>query len=105
MRNGPEWFLGLGKPNNGGAKVFSVSGHVAKPGNYEIRLGTPFSELLEMAGGVRAGRTLQAVIPGGSSMPVLPGETMLGLTMDSSDERGGGKGCAGRVELGGGRNI
>src|SRR3546814_3208876 len=66
MRNGPEWFLGLGKPNNGGAKVFSVSGHVAKPGNYEVRLGTPFSELLEMAGGMRAGRTLKAVIPGGS---------------------------------------
>ncbi|HET9483291.1 MAG TPA: NADH-quinone oxidoreductase subunit NuoF [Xanthomonadales bacterium] len=82
VRNGAEWFLGLGKPNNGGPKVFSVSGHVAKPGNYEVRLGTPFSELLEMAGGMRAGRKLKAVIPGGSSMPVLPGETMLGLTMD-----------------------
>src|SRR5687767_7823771 len=77
VRNGAEWFLGLGKPNNGGPKVFSVSGHVAKPGNYEIRLGTPFKDLLEMAGGMRGGRKLKAVIPGGSSMPVLPGETML----------------------------
>jgi len=82
MRNGAEWFLGLGKPNNGGPKVFSVSGHVANPGNFEIRLGTPFKDLLDMAGGMRDGRTLKAVIPGGSSMPVLPAEIMLGLTMD-----------------------
>ncbi len=82
IRNGADWFLNLGKPNNGGAKVFSVSGHVNKPGNYEIRLGTPFSELLELAGGVRTGKRIKAVIPGGSSMPVLPGEIMMGLTMD-----------------------
>jgi NADH-quinone oxidoreductase subunit F len=82
MRKGGEWFLDLGKPNNGGPKVFSVSGHVGKPGNFEIPLGTPFSELLEMAGGVRNGNALKAVIPGGSSMPVLPGEVMMGLTMD-----------------------
>ncbi|KGO98544.1 NADH-quinone oxidoreductase subunit NuoF [Novilysobacter defluvii] len=82
IRNGPEWFLNLGKPNNGGAKVFAVSGHVNRPGNYEIRLGTPFSELLELAGGVRNGHRLKAVIPGGSSMPVLPADTMMGLTMD-----------------------
>ncbi len=69
-------------PNNGGPKIFSVSGHVNTPGNFEIRLGTPFKDLLEMAGGVRGGRKLKAVIPGGSSMPVLPGETMMGLTMD-----------------------
>ena len=55
VRNGPEWFMNLGKPNNGGCKIFSVSGHVARPGNYEIRLGTPFAELLEMAGGIRNG--------------------------------------------------
>jgi len=82
IRNGAEWFLNLGKPNNGGPKVFSVSGHVAKPGNYEVRLGTSFSELLRMAGGVRNGHKLKAVIPGGSSMPVLPGDTMMSLTMD-----------------------
>ena len=92
MRNGAEWFLGLGKPNNGGPKVFSVSGHVAKPGNFEVRLGTSFHDLLALAGGVRAGRTLKAVIPGGSSMPVLPGETMLGLTMDYDSLQKAGSG-------------
>ena len=82
VRNGAEWFMNLGKPNNGGCKIFSVSGHVAKPGNHEIRLGTPFADLLELCGGMREGRRLKAVIPGGSSMPVLPGEVMMGLTMD-----------------------
>ncbi|WP_376695080.1 NADH-quinone oxidoreductase subunit NuoF [Wenzhouxiangella sp. EGI_FJ10305] len=82
MRNGGDWFLELGKPNNGGSKIFSVSGHVNKPGNYEIPLGTPFSELLEMAGGMREGHKIKGVIPGGSSMPVLPGEVMMDLTMD-----------------------
>ncbi len=82
MRNGGEWFLNIGKPNNGGPKVFSVSGHVNKPGNYEIPLGTPFSELLEMAGGVRNGNKLKGVIPGGSSMPVLPADVMMEMTMD-----------------------
>ena len=82
LTRGADWFLNVGKPNNGGPKIFSVSGHVNKPGNYEIPLGMPFAELLEMAGGVRNGHTLKAVIPGGSSMPVLPGATMMELTMD-----------------------
>ncbi|WJW76475.1 NADH-quinone oxidoreductase subunit NuoF [Thiohalobacter sp. IOR34] len=82
MRNGGEWFLNLGKPNNGGEKIFSVSGHVNKPGNYEIPLGTPFPELLEMAGGVRDGHELKAVIPGGCSMPVMPAEVIMQCTMD-----------------------
>ena len=82
LEKGAEWFLGLGKPNNGGTKIFSVSGHVNKPGNYEIPLGTPFSDLLQMAGGVREGRRLKAVIPGGSSVPVLTGEQMLATDMD-----------------------
>ena len=82
MRHGAEWFLDIGKPNNGGPKVFSVSGHVSRPGNFEIPLGTPFADLLEMAGGMRNGHALKAVIPGGSSMPVLPAETMMGITMD-----------------------
>jgi len=82
MRNGAEWFLNIGKPNNGGPKVFSVSGHVNNPGNFEIPLGTPFSELLEMAGGVKNGNQLKGVIPGGSSMPVLPAEVMMDITMD-----------------------
>jgi NADH-quinone oxidoreductase subunit F len=82
IRHGGEAFLDLGRPNNGGTKIFSVSGDVARPGNYEVRLGTPFAQLLEMAGGVRGGRRLKAVIPGGSSMPVLPGDVMLATDMD-----------------------
>ncbi len=82
LEKGGQWFLDLGKPNNGGVKIFCVSGHVNKPGNFEIPLGTPFKELLEMAGGVKDGKKLKAVIPGGSSVPVLPGEVMMGLNMD-----------------------
>jgi NADH-quinone oxidoreductase subunit F len=80
--NGGDKFLELGKPNNGGTKLFSVSGHVNKPGNYEVPLGTPFPVLLEMAGGLRGGRKLKAVIPGGSSAPVLPGQIMMDCTLD-----------------------
>jgi len=82
IAHGAETFLNLGRPNNGGTKIFSVSGHVERPGNYEVRLGTPFPKLLEMAGGVRGGRKLKAVIPGGSSMPVLPAEIMMQTDMD-----------------------
>jgi NADH-quinone oxidoreductase subunit F len=82
MTKGADWFLELGKPNNGGVKIFSVSGHVANPGNFEIPMGTPFKDLLDMAGGMRPGRKLKAVIPGGSSMKVLPADTMMSLTMD-----------------------
>ena len=82
MRNGGDAFLGLGRPNNGGTKIFSVSGDVERPGNYEVRLGTPFADLLKMAGGMGAGRGLKAVIPGGSSMPVLPAEVMMATDMD-----------------------
>jgi len=80
--NGGDWFLNLGKPNNGGTKIFSVSGHVNRPGNYEVKLGTPFAQLLEMAGGMRGGKKLKGVIPGGSSMPVLPADVMMSLDMD-----------------------
>ncbi|HEX6795486.1 MAG TPA: NADH-quinone oxidoreductase subunit NuoF [Casimicrobiaceae bacterium] len=82
IRNGGQWFLDLGIPNNGGTKIFSISGDVERPGNFEIKLGTPFSTLLEMAGGMRGGRPLKAVIPGGSSAPVLPADIMMDLTMD-----------------------
>jgi len=82
MRNGGQWFADLGIPNSGGVKLFSVSGHVNKPGNFEISMGTPFSELLEMAGGVRDGNKLKAVIPGGSSVPVVPGDIMMQANMD-----------------------
>ncbi len=82
INQGGEAFLNLGKPNNGGTKIFSVSGDVARPGNYEVRMGTPFSTLLEMAGGMRDGRQLKACIPGGSSAPVLPGKIIMECTLD-----------------------
>jgi len=82
IRNGGAAYLECGKPNNGGTKIYSVSGDVELPGNYEVPMGTPFSKLLELAGGVRKGRTLKAVIPGGSSSPVLPGSIMMECTMD-----------------------
>ena len=82
IRNGAKWFADLGVANSGGTKCFSVSGHVNKPGNFEIPMGTSFADLLELAGGIRHGRKLKAVIPGGSSVPVLPGEMMLKANMD-----------------------
>jgi NADH-quinone oxidoreductase subunit F len=82
IKNGGQQFAELGVPNSGGIKLFSVSGHVNKPGNFEVPMGTPFAKLLEMAGGVRGGNKLKAVIPGGSSMPVLPGEIMMDVNMD-----------------------
>ncbi|MGA2548729.1 MAG: NADH-quinone oxidoreductase subunit NuoF [Burkholderiaceae bacterium] len=80
--NGGDAFLKIGKPNNGGTKIFSVSGDVERPDNYEVPLGTPFSKLLELAGGMRGGKKLKAVIPGGSSAPVVPGEMMMQTDMD-----------------------
>ncbi len=82
IRNGGKWFRDLGVENSGGTKIFSVSGHVNKPGNYEVPMGIPFRDLLELAGGIRDGHRLKAVIPGGSSVPVLPGEFMMEANMD-----------------------
>jgi len=82
LEKGAEWFLNLGKPNNGGMKLFSVSGHVNKPGNYEIPMGTPFADLLELCGGMLNGNKIKAVIPGGSSVPVVRGDVMMKATMD-----------------------
>ncbi len=82
IRNGGPAYLEVGKPNNGGTKLFSITGDVERPGNYEIPLGTPFATLLELAGGMRGGSTLKAVIPGGSSAPVIPGNIMMDTTMD-----------------------
>lgn len=92
MEKGGDWFLNLGKPNNGGTKCFSVSGHVNNPGNFEIPLGTPFKTLLELAGGVNHNRKIKAVIPGGTSMPVLPGDVMLELDMDYDSIQKAGSG-------------
>ncbi|MGB2817188.1 MAG: NADH-quinone oxidoreductase subunit NuoF [Burkholderiaceae bacterium] len=82
INQGGQAFLDLGKPNNGGTKIFSMSGDIEAPGNYEVPMGTPFAKLLELAGGMRGGRKIKAVIPGGSSMPVLPGDVMMATDMD-----------------------
>jgi NADH-quinone oxidoreductase subunit F len=82
LEKGAKWFAELGPPKNGGTKIFSVSGHVNKPDNYEVPLGTPFKDLLAMAGGVWQNAKLKAAIPGGSSMPVLPAETLMQTNMD-----------------------
>ncbi len=82
IRKGAQWFAGLGVQNSGGTKCFSVSGHVNNPGNFEVPMGIPFATLLEMAGGVRNGRQLKAVIPGGSSVPVVHGHVMMETNMD-----------------------
>ncbi|MCC5791997.1 MAG: NADH-quinone oxidoreductase subunit NuoF [Legionellaceae bacterium] len=92
LEKGGQWFLELGKPNNGGTKCFSVSGHVQKPANFEIPLGTPFKTLLELAGGLFPGRSLKAVIPGGTSMKVLPGDVMMALDMDYDSIQKAGSG-------------
>jgi NADH-quinone oxidoreductase subunit F len=82
MRNGPAWFADLGVEGSGGTAIFSVSGHVETPGNYEVGLGIPFADLLEMAGGVWKGRNLKAVIPGGSSARILPADVIMQTNMD-----------------------
>jgi NADH-quinone oxidoreductase subunit F len=82
LRNGPEWFSSMGVENSGGTMIFSVSGHVNKPGNFELPLGIPFKDLLELAGGMLNGGTLKAVIPGGSSVPVMPAANIMDITMD-----------------------
>ncbi len=82
LQHGGQWFADLGIENNGGTKIFCVSGDVEKPGNFELPLGTPFTKLLELAGGVRGGRKIKAVVPGGSSCKILTGDEMLACTMD-----------------------
>jgi NADH-quinone oxidoreductase subunit F len=90
VTKGADWFREIGVKNSGGPKLFSVSGNVNKPGNFEVPMGTPFAELLEMAGGMRDGHKLKAVIPGGSSAPVLPGDMMMDLNMDYDSIAGAG---------------
>ena len=82
LQYGGQAFADLGVPNAGGTKLFSVSGHVEKPGNYEVKMGTPFNDLLAMAGGVWKSRQLKAVIPGGPSTPVMPAAAIMGANMD-----------------------
>jgi NADH-quinone oxidoreductase subunit F len=82
IKEGGQKFLEMGQPNAGGTKIFSISGDVQRPGNYEFPLGTPFAALLNQAGGVKPGRSLKAVIPGGSSSPVLPASVIMDTRLD-----------------------
>jgi NADH-quinone oxidoreductase subunit F len=82
LSSGGQWFADLGVENSGGTKCFSVTGNVKNPANFEVPMGTPFSKLLELAGGLKEGRSLKAVIPGGSSTPVLTAESAMNMTMD-----------------------
>jgi len=90
LRKGAAWFAGLGPKNSGGTNIFSVSGHVAKPGNYELPMGIPFADLLELAGGIWKGRKLKAVIPGGSSVPVVPAGVIMQASMDYDSMKNAG---------------
>jgi NADH-quinone oxidoreductase subunit F len=92
LRKGAKWFSELGVKGSGGTAIFSVSGHVERPGNYELPLGIPFKDLLAIAGGMRGGKKLKAVIPGGSSVPVMPAEKIADLTMDFDTLRAAGSG-------------
>jgi NADH-quinone oxidoreductase subunit F len=82
LEKGGQWFADIGVKNSGGSKLFSISGNINNPGVFEIPMGTPFAELLAMAGGMQEGRKLKGVIPGGSSAPIIPGDQMMQLTMD-----------------------
>ena len=82
LQHGGQAFQELGVENSGGSKIFSVSGHVELPGNFEVNMGIPFAELLQMAGGVWKGRKLKAVIPGGPSTAVMPADAIMNANMD-----------------------
>lgn len=103
MRRGSAWFAGLGRPNNTGTKIFCISGHVNKPCNVEEEMGIPLRELIDKhAGGVRGGwNNLKAVIPGGSSVPLLPKDVCDTVLMDFDSLRaeGSGLGTAGVIVM------
>lgn len=80
--NEDGWYKNIGIDSSEGIKIFCMSGHLNKPGNFEIPLGTPFASLLELAGGIWKDRNIKAVIPGGSSVPVVKGDIMMGVNMD-----------------------
>ena len=82
MLNEDGWYKNIGIDNSEGIKIFCMSGHLNKPGNFEIPLGTSFASLLELAGGIWKDRNIKAVIPGGSSVPVVKGGIMMGVNMD-----------------------
>jgi NADH-quinone oxidoreductase subunit F len=101
LRKGGEWFVNLGPKNAAGTVIFSVSGHVEKPANLELPLGIPFKDLLDLCGGVKGGRKLKAVIPGGLSVPVVPGDVMMKTNMDYDSLKAAGSaiGSAGIIVM------
>jgi NADH-quinone oxidoreductase subunit F len=100
VNRGGEWFAGLGSKTQGGTRLYSVSGHVARPGVYEASVSISLRQLIELAGGVRNGRALKAVVPGGSSAPLLRADEV-DVTMDVDGLRGAGTmaGSAGVVVM------
>ena len=82
LEKGAKWYADFGTEKSPGTLIFSISGHVNKPGNYELPLGISFEEVIDVAGGVLDGKKLKAVIPGGSSTKVLPAEIIQNCTMD-----------------------
>ena len=82
IAKGSQWFSDLGVENSSGCKIFSLTGHIKNPANFELAMGIPFEDLLKMAGGLYSGRALKAVIPGGSSTPILPAKAAMSMTMD-----------------------
>ena len=101
IKNGPEWFKTFGTEKSSGTIIFSVSGHINNPGNYELPLGIPFNKLIEYSGGILDGKKLKAVIPGGSSTKVLPAHIIEDCTMDyeSLQEAGSALGTAAVVVI------
>ncbi len=101
---GADWYKGLclGSPKSTGTKLFSVCGHVQRPGNYELTMGFPMKDLIfDLAGGMRPGRTLKAVIPGGSSVPILTAGEVEGTLLDyeSIAEKGSMLGSGGMIVM------
>jgi len=100
VKNGAEWFAALGPEKNGGPKLYCVSGHVRRPGVFEASMNVTLRELIEHAGGVREGRTLKAVIPGGSSVPILmPDQLDIPASFDGVQKAGSLLGSAGIIVL------
>ncbi len=101
INGGGDWYAGLGTPKNGGTRLYSISGHVNKPGIYELPLGFPLRRMIyEVAGGMRNGKKLKAVIPGGSSCPLLSADEIdVAMDYDSVAKIGSMLGSGGTVVM------